>query len=242
MCTSNTDCTGNGTCAAAPEHPISCGVYCHCGFCDGDPDQPCNENGDCDSGETCAQADGASQQLQGNKCTDLTCGLGGFEQCCTSDTPGCANPTAKIGECTLAPYVSCTNNSDCSAQSAGTCALANRPCFENRIERAGTPSPLGSYCIDDPAVAECTSNTDCGVGACREDSFEPTSLALFCIPATASASINAAGGIPGPGAITFKSVVVGYRCGNDIVEGVEECDDGNNNNGDGCDEACRSEP
>jgi cysteine-rich repeat protein len=27
-------------------------------------------------------------------------------------------------------------------------------------------------------------------------------------------------------------------CGNGIVEGDEECDDGNNNNGDGCDESC----
>ena len=240
-CTSNTDCTGNGTCGAAPEHPISCGVYCHCGFCDGDPDQPCNEDGDCDPGETCAQADGASQQLQGNKCTDLTCGLGGPEQCCSSDTPNCGNPTSKIGECTLAPYISCSNNSDCSAQSAGTCTLANRPCFENRIERTGTPSPLGSYCIDDPAVGACDSNTDCAVGACVPETSEPTTVALFCIPATASASINAAGGIPGPGAIAFKSAIISYRCGNNVTEGNEQCDDGNNLNNDGCDEICRSE-
>ena len=240
-CTSNADCTGNGTCAAAPEQPISCGVYCHCGFCDGDPDQPCNADEDCDPGETCAQAEEANQQLQGNKCTDLTCGLGGFEQCCSSDTPGCALPTAKVGECTGAPYVSCSNNADCSAQSAGTCTLFNRPCFENRIERTGTPSPLGSYCIDDPAVAACTTNADCGVGNCVEDASEPTTVALFCIPATASASINAAGGIPGPGAIAFKSAILSYRCGNGVPEGIEECDDGNNANGDGCDEVCTTE-
>ncbi len=240
-CTSNGDCTGNGTCAAAPEQPVSCGVYCHCGFCDGDPDEPCNADFDCDAGATCTQGLGASQQLQGNKCTDLTCGLGGAEQCCSSDDPNCVNPTAKVGECTLQPFRSCSNNSDCSSQDAGTCTLFNRPCFENRIERTGTPSPLGSYCIDDPAVGECCSNDDCAVGNCVADASEPTTVALFCIPATASASINAAGGIPGPGAISFNAVVLAYRCGNGVVEGIEACDDGNDVNGDGCDKVCRTE-
>jgi len=66
-------------------------------------------------------------------------------------------------------------------------------------------------------------------------------VALFCVPPTASASINAAGGIPGPGAITFKSAILSYRCGNGVTEGVEECDDGNNSNGDGCNEVCETE-
>jgi cysteine-rich repeat protein len=241
-CTSNGDCTGNGTCAAAPEQPISCGVYCHCGFCDGDPDAPCAADSDCDTGETCEQGAGATQQLQGNKCSNLICGLGGDEQCCSDDTPNCANPTAKVGECTLANYISCSNNADCSSQSAGTCTQSNRPCFENQISRTGSPSPLGSYCIDDPAVTTCTSNADCAAGNCVADTSEPTTVALFCIPPTASASINAAGGIPGPGAISFKSAILTYRCGNAVLEGVEECDDGNNIDGDGCDEICRTEP
>jgi hypothetical protein len=240
-CASNGDCTGNGPCAAAPEQPISCGVYCHCGFCDGDPDAPCNADSDCDVGETCAQGSGASQQLQGNKCTDLTCGLGGAEQCCSNDDPSCANPTAKVGECTLQPFRSCNSNADCLSQNAGACTLFDRPCFENRIERTGSPAPLGSYCIDDPTVAQCCSNDDCTAGDCIEDASEPTTVALFCIPATASASINAAGGIPGPGAISFNAVVLSYRCGNNIQEGIEQCDDGNNVNGDGCDEICRSD-
>ena len=53
--------------------------------------------------------------------------------------------------------------------------------------------------------------------------------------------INAAGGIPGPGAITFKSAIISYRCGNGVTEGIEECDDGNNANGDGCNEICEAE-
>ena len=241
-CSDNGDCTGNGACVAAPEQPISCGVYCHCGFCDGDPDAPCSSDAECDVGEICEQGAGVTQQLQGNKCSDLVCGLGGEEQCCSSDTPSCANPTARLGKCSTAQYLGCDNNADCSMQAAGTCVLANRPCFENRISRTGEPSPLGSYCIDDPDVGACQSNADCGVGACVDNTFEPTAVALFCIPPTASGAINAAGGIPGPGAVTFKSVVLAYRCGNHVRQGIEECDDGDNENGDGCDELCRSEP
>ena len=240
-CTSNADCTGLGACAAAPAQPVSCGVYCHCGFCDGDPDAPCSSDAECEAGQTCEQGSGATQQLQGNKCTDLTCGLGGFEQCC-SGGEGCANPTALVGECADQTYRGCSNNTDCTnAGASGPCNLFNRPCFENQISRTGAPSPLGSYCTEDPDKTSCTSNADCAVGQCVPDSSEPTTVALFCVPPTASASINAAGGIPGPGAITFKSVILTYRCGNGITEGPEECDDGNNANGDGCNEICQTE-
>jgi hypothetical protein len=241
-CTSNADCTGNGTCAEAPDQPVSCGVYCHCGFCDGDPDAPCFSDAECGAGETCRQGTGATQQLQGNKCTDLTCGLGGFEQCCSTDDPSCANPTALVGECTDQPFRGCNNNTDCTnAGATGPCNLFNRPCFENQISRTGEPSPLGSYCVDDPNETTCTTNADCAVGNCVPDASEPTTVALFCVPPTASASINAAGGIPGPGAITFKSVIISYRCGNGVLEGIEQCDDGNNDNGDGCNEICENE-
>jgi len=242
-CTSNTDCTGNGTCAAAPEQPVSCGVYCHCGFCNGDPDAPCFSDAECAVGETCEQGAGATQQLQGNKCTDLTCGLGGFEQCCSSGDANCGvNPTALVGECVDQPFRGCANNQDCTqAGATGPCNLFNRPCFENQISRTGEASPLGSYCVGDPNETTCTTNADCTVGNCVPDSSEPTTVALFCVPPTASASINAAGGIPGPGAITFKSAIISYRCGNGVTEGVEECDDGNNANGDGCNEICETE-
>jgi hypothetical protein len=38
-CTTNGECSG-GTCAAAPDQPVSCGFYCHCGFCNNDPNLP----------------------------------------------------------------------------------------------------------------------------------------------------------------------------------------------------------
>ena len=35
-----TICDGS-VCLAAPDQPVSCGFYCHCGFCDDDPNFPC---------------------------------------------------------------------------------------------------------------------------------------------------------------------------------------------------------
>jgi cysteine-rich repeat protein len=95
--------------------------------------------------------------------------------------------------------------------------------------------------VDDPAVDTCTSNADCGTGACVDDTAKPSTVALFCVPKTASGAINAAGGIPGPGAITFKGVVFACRCGDGVKGCDEQCDDSNNTNGDGCDQACRTE-
>ena len=63
--------------------------------------------------------------------------------------------------------------------------------------------------------------------------------AQWCFPPP---SINAAGGIPGPGAIQFNSGIVVCRCGDGEIGCVEECDDGNLDAGDGCDDACRVEP
>src|SRR5262249_11896292 len=46
-----------------------------------------------------------------------------------------------------------------------------------------------------------------------------------------------------------NSVIDGYQlhvsgqiCGNSAIEGNEQCDDGNINNGDGCDSLCKTEP
>ena len=47
--------------------------------------------------------------------------------------------------------------------------------------------------------------------------------------------------IPAPGEQVCGPACQIVECGNGIIEGSEECDDGNNNNGDGCDAFCRRE-
>ena len=251
-CTSNADCSGGATCAPAPDQPISCGFYCHCGFCNNDPQKPCFNGDDCSAGETCEPGDSTTgQQDQPNACTDLICGRVTPGECCNSELDGSACPEASStglsGKCQLKPYVACSTDpsSDlfgaCSQQGGGDCIAEPRPCFDSRVTRTGEPSPLGSYCVDDTSKGACTSNADCATGACVADTSEPKTVALFCAPKTTSAAINAAGGIPGPGAITFNSVIFACRCGDGKVGCSEQCDDGNNVNGDGCDQACRTE-
>jgi len=241
-CTSDADCGGNGPCAEAPSQPIACGIYCHCGFCNGDPDKPCFADDECAAGETCSATAGPSQS-NANSCKNFVCGLTEPESCCTAaDGAACTNPTGTQSECSILTYITCSTNADCPA-GAGVCNIFPTPCFENQITREGVPSPLGSYCAEDPDnAAPCTSNADCAKGACEPDTSRPSTAALFCIPPTASPSVNDAGGIPGPGAILFDAALRMCRCGNAELECDEQCDDGNNTNGDGCDEACRLEP
>jgi cysteine-rich repeat protein len=251
-CSSNADCSG-GTCATSPDQPISCGLYCHCGFCNNDPQKPCFNGEDCAPNEICQAGNSTTgQQDQPNACSDLVCGRANAEECCNTQQDGStvcpeASSTGLSGKCSLKPFLACSTDpqSDlfgaCSQQGGGDCVASARPCFGGEISRTGLPSPIGTYCVDDPSKGACTSNADCATGACVADTSEPQTVALFCVPKTTSAAINAAAGIPGPGAITFNSVIFACRCGDGKVGCSEQCDDGNNTNGDGCDQACRTE-
>jgi cysteine-rich repeat protein len=248
-CANNADCAG-AECIAAPDprQPVSCGYWCHCGFCNDDPSQPCMDDGECAEGQTCRPGNGITgRQDLPNGCADLLCGRTEPERCCAAGDPGCTEPTPLEGECSLKRHVSCSTNPDdprfgqCELENAGECLARKRSCFGVTIDRSGVPSALGSHCIDDPAVAECTSSSQCGAGECVDDTAEPTFTALFCIPKTTSAGINAAGGIPGPGAVSLATAVLVCRCGDGETGCSEECDDGNTESGDGCDPACREE-
>jgi len=245
-CTSNSDCGGGATCAAAPDQPIPCGIYCHCGYCNQDPDQPCFGDDDCDPGETCQAGTGnLLQQTQNNACANLLCGEKGEEECCTGSD--CINfdlfgSTPLVGECSLATYRPCTSNSECATTGSGTCQFSTNPCFEERITRTGTPDPLRQACQNAPQTS-CTTNGDCGANGPCVDLSEPLTVALFCIPPTTSETINSAGGIPGPGAIRFNSKIVVARCGDDIVMGDEQCDPPASQGGAAnCQDNCRLAP
>lgn len=241
-CVANDDCGPSDACVAAPEQPVSCGVYCHCGFCNGVPESPCSGDADCTAGEICEQGNAPTQQIQNNDCSDLICGLNEAERCCSEAAADCIVPTEQVGSCSHASFRSCDDNEDCASQNAGACVFVDRACFENRISRTGTESPLDAYCVDEPATGACDSNADCGAGSCVDDSATPTLVALICVPPTQSASVNDAFGVPGPAAVALELTMLWYRCGDGLRDEMEECDDGNLANGDGCDERCRNEP
>lgn len=237
-CATNGDCTGNGTCAEAPDQPVTCGFWCNCGLCDNNPLLPCFEDADCPGEQTCDQGLGSGTQAtapqsKNNNCSSdkFICGVGEEERC----------ENTFQGTCSGAGYRTCEVDGDCAVFDAGTCVINTRACFEPRITRSGVPSPLGTYCAFEDKT--CTSNADC-TGTddfCVEDSSRPVTAALFCVPTSASSAVNSAGGIMGPGAVLLNSLLEVCRCGDGEIGCDEECDDGNTTNGDGCDDLCEIE-
>jgi cysteine-rich repeat protein len=248
-CTSNTDCGANGPCAFGPDTSVTCGYYCHCGFCEEngtgiqDPDLPCYADSQCPGGFTCQPGNGGNTgpnpflaaQAQPNQCTTTLCGTTEKEKC----------PETFRGSCSDEPFRTCdplSPTDTCQTIGAGTCVAEFLPCFEGKISRSGVPSPLGSYCSggSDPDTV-CTSNADCSEGVCTPNSSRATSAALFCVGATSSSAVNSAGGITGPGAIRLKNFIKTCYCGDGEIGCDEECDDGNRTDGDGCSKFCADE-
>jgi hypothetical protein len=237
-CASNGDCTGKGVCGEAPDQPITCGFWCHCGFCDNNPALPCFETTDCPDGQACIAGSGPHNtanmgQQRPNDCFNdgFVCGSGIDEQCAATLNSTCSDQ----------PYRFCDTNQDCEAFDAGFCNFEPQPCFEPRITDTGVPSPLGKYCAFENKA--CTTNVDCANEGdyCAPDSSRPETVALFCVPATISGPVNTAGGITGPGSVHLNSFVQVCRCGDGVVGCDEDCDDSNVFNGDGCDDLCQDE-
>ncbi|RMD82339.1 MAG: hypothetical protein D6815_09450 [Candidatus Dadabacteria bacterium] len=244
-CSSDVDCLPPGHCVAAPQQPVSCGMYCHCGYCEGDPDQPCFADGECRAPDMCVPGDDVlvAQQAGSNACASFVCGTVKQEKCCAPDNFDvciAGIPTDRIGTCTGATRRFCQSNADCPP-GKGSCLLEDRPCFEDVITRTGEPSPFGGYCSDDFSPHPCVSNADCMVGPCTTVVSKPKLAGLFCLPPTANPALNAGFGIPGPAVIQLGTRVFSCDCGDGTVGCDEQCDDGNLSDGDGCDSACRLE-
>jgi cysteine-rich repeat protein len=245
VCTSNTQCAGKGSCAEAPDQPVTCGYWCNCGLCataalpGGDPAFPCFAAEDCPVGSACIAPAGSGTQANAPQTKNNNCS--GDKFICGGDVTEKCNNTFQ-GTCSDAGYRTCDTNADCDTFAAGTCEIDRRSCFETRITRTGKPSPLGTYCAFEDKT--CTSNADCTQQGdmCVVDSSRPTTVALFCVPTSASSAVNSAGGIMGPGAVSLNSLLQVCRCGDGVKGCDEQCDDHNVVNGDGCDDLCQTEP
>ena len=244
-CTEDAQCSGNGTCAEAPDQPVSCGYWCQCGFCNDDPNLPCFENGDCPAGQTCKAGTGTGTAPNSPQQKPNDCSADHF-LCGTQEEGKCAE--TMTGRCSLQNLL-CNDNADCTAEDAGTCEIEPRSCFEPRITRSGVPSPLGQHCSS--TLATCTTNEDCGNGSCVSDTLAPQTVALFCSGATASSAVNSVYGVTGPASMHLSGLIrlcregdscpetSGTICGNFIVEAGEECDAGGHfTAGDYCSSLC----
>jgi cysteine-rich repeat protein len=236
-CKSDAACDDEGPCVAWPALPVTCGYWCHCGFCDDDPSQPCFDESDCPAGQACQAGSGIATaanapQQKPNQCSDdgFQCGAWLPEQCNQTLTQ----------HCELEPQRPCTDDATCQGNNAGACISERLPCFGPRVSREGRPSPLGRYCST--SHKPCRGPIDCAVHEpCLHGVAVPRLEVLACMPATTSSTTNNSIGLTGPSALEIHALIQPCYCGDGVIGCSETCDDGNTVNGDGCDDRCRKE-
>ena len=227
-CTSGDFCL-NGVCQG--KAPVNCGDNNPCTDEICDPTEGCiySFNSDpCDDFNPCTEQDACSQGSckpgsgvvcdDGNICTSGSCDL--QAGCIYVDND---NPCDDLDPCTTIDMCdggACVGSGEFNCQDANVCT--DDACFPGQgCEH--TPNQAG--CNDGDA---CTADDVCGGGVCEGepivcDDNDPCTENQ-CEPLTGC-----------------EYPITPDCCGNNIVEAGEQCDDGNQASGDGCDENCASE-
>ena len=232
-CTS--DVLSGADCTAVCEHSAITDVADGDGCCpaggtvatDSDCAASCG-NGAVDPGETCDLGIATGAGACPTACDDL--------QACTTDL--LVNAGSCTAACTSTPITAAvngdgccpmgansTNDSDCNALCGNGVLDASETCDTAIASGAGA---CPTTCTDNNA---CTTNVLSNAGTCAAQcNFPPITMA-----------VNGDGCCP-PGANANTDTDCQPTCGNGVVEGTEQCDDGNNNNNDGCSNQCRAAP
>ena len=215
-CTSDESC-GNGV--------VDVGVGEVCDDGNTDPGDGCSA--DCSMGPVCG--DGVTNG--GEACDDgNTDGGDGCSADCTSDE-SCGNGTVD----SLAGEMCDDGNTTAGDGCSDTCS----------VEICGNGvTDIGEDCDDGNDIAadgcesdctfSCTEDADCDDGAACNGSETCDTTTNACAAGTNLADGTDCGG----GLVCRSGACVAPVCGNSIVEGTEDCDDGNSTNGDGCDTDC----
>ncbi len=216
-----------GTVQLASNRPCTdASANCFCDTCATLAAEPCNTNADCPGGVVCGGRRCVGGSNAGALCTTASqCPNGGF--CNRPGQPtkpnacidGVCSPNPSDGphegiceagpidqQCSLEPFRGCTGIADCNPPPAGNCAscLPGQSC-----------DSVLRQCFLDPIVRQGTADTT-----------NPVVAATFCIPPTASQSVNQVAGLPGPGALELPTRVfkIPAQCGNNAVNAGEQCD------------------
>jgi hypothetical protein len=230
-CGTNIDCAGDGPCAQAPDQPVTCGFWCHCGVCDDESGVGCFADSDCAVGVPCVEGGLSQQQSSPNGCVDddRICGTSVAEQC----------ESTRIGNCTSQSDRICSSDSDCL--SAGPCMFeAELACFGSAVSREGSSASFGKACRNAPTASPCSSDAECEAGDECVEAAHVETVAVYCA-APEQAILDTAAGLPGPAAWSARLRVEACACGDGSVGCYEQCDDSNRAPGDGCDAECRAE-
>jgi len=213
-CLEAEDCEGIGGGTCAPRGGDGCTSTCAI-----EADHTCPPaGGACTSLVYCGDARTGGQE---------TCDLGGV---CEDGTTPCADDPSVCagiggGACRHADAPGCLA---CALQTGWRCSRGG-VC---RAAECGDGLATGLEFCDDGKHCEdgssCAADADCAVGACAARSGDGCDDACTLEPGFSCET---------PGAACTPTT-----CGDGIAEGLEQCDDGNNDTGDGCTPFCVAEP
>jgi len=225
---------GSGCKAACVTSPIT-------GAADGDGCCPSGANANTD--DDCAAMCGNGILETGEACdTGITAGGGACPtacndgQACTTDT--LANPNTCQASCTNTPITMAANNDGCCP--TGATSATDNDCLAscgNGVVDAGETCDTGIAMGQGACPATCQDNNACTTNVL---SNAGTCTAACTFPAITMPA-NGDGCCP-TGANATNDNDCAPVCGNGVVEGTEQCDDGNTNNADACSNTCRLAP
>ncbi|MBI4517044.1 MAG: hypothetical protein HY699_14645 [Deltaproteobacteria bacterium] len=237
-----------GNCVAPDNSPCDDGLFCTLtdacggGLCLGGGD-PCAGGPEC--ANACDEANNSCNVTGGTGCTDdgNPCSL---DQC--DGLGSCNHPAGNPG----ALCRSAANECDV----ADTCTGSSTACPADLKQPAATPcSSDGNVCTSDQCdgVGTCTHDPGnaglvCGAAGTCEIAPTCTGTSAACPP---PALANAGSGCDDGSQCTVNDqctaggqcvgTPLGNCCGDGVLSTGEQCDDGNNTDGDGCNSTCRYE-
>lgn len=185
--------TNNGTVtktlsASSPNCNGAPGKKCMCSSCSLNQSIPCFTDADCTAAAAGTCTNNAGEPRKPSACIDDTTIPGDGTQC--SPTAGGEGECAEgpiDQHCASEPFKGCLAPGDCLP--GDSCVTAPRPCF---------PGYNGT--VGDTITATGTH------GAPHNHTGTSTFASVFCVAPTGSASVNTAGGLPGPGRLGLGGV------------------------------------
>ncbi len=200
----------------------NCTLACKFNFCgDGKKDTQVPNVEACDDGNM-NPSDGCNNSCQLASCGNSTVDVG--EECDDGDDP--QNPNNNDG-CVQCKFAECGDGwvrtdvpgEECDGDGAGTGdSIAGDGCFACKIERCGNSIvDFGEQCDDGETPVNDPPSTTASPNA--------------TLPENTDACVNALG----------TAQCKNARCGDGYLRDTEDCDDGNNINGDGCSASCENE-
>jgi cysteine-rich repeat protein len=136
---------------------------------------------------------------------------------CTCETNACGSPTISLDD---AVCDDCVTADDCNSLDNNYCDGLNYISQQGKCE-------TGNCMVETTSTQDCNDGDSCTVDACTSSGCVGTPASCGetegCCPSGCNSNID---------------VDCSATCGNHVIEGVEECDDNNNVNGDGCSSEC----